>query len=100
MPSVPRTLRRVPAARLIVLAELALLARQHLAKLDGTERRRIVELVRRGRGRRANLSERERRELQRLLEKTEPRLFADQAVKKLTGFSLPGSHGRTSARHD
>jgi hypothetical protein len=91
MPSLGRTVRRVPAARLLVLGEVALLARRHLAKLDPEERRRIVELVRRGRGRRSNLTERERRELARLVQKAEPRGFANEAVRKFTGFSLPGS---------
>jgi hypothetical protein len=73
----------MPAARLIVVAELLLLAREHVAKLSPQERRRIVELVRRGRGRTSNLSERERRELAQLVEKAEPRLFAKNLVRKL-----------------
>lgn len=91
MPSVGRALRRIPAARLVAAAELLLLARQHLLKLQPQERRRIVELVRRGRGRTSNLSERERRELARLVQKAEPREFANSAVKKLVGIPLPGA---------
>jgi hypothetical protein len=76
-------LRRVPVARLIAIAELALLAREHLARLEPEERRRVVELIRRGRGRPSQLSARERRELARLVAKAEPRLFARAAASKL-----------------
>ncbi len=92
MPSVNRILRRIPAARLILLGEVLILAREHMQKLEPQERRRALELVRRGRGRPRNLSERERRELRRLIEKTEPREFMSGAVRRMTGFGLPG-HG-------
>ena len=94
MPGIGTVLRRLPAARLIVLGELVLLAREHLHKLEPQDRRRIVELVRRGGGRPGNLSERDRRELQRLIEKVEPRVFMGSAFKRVTGFGLPGrGHG-------
>jgi hypothetical protein len=95
MPKVGRMIRKIPAARLMAVAEVLMLARQHLMKLEPHERRRIVELVRRGRGRPGHLSERERRELARLVEKTEPREFAKSAMKKVAGISLPRS-GRSS----
>jgi len=75
----------------MAIAELLLLARQHLLKLEPHERHRVVELVRRGRGRTSNLTERERRELARLVQKTEPRDFASTAMKKLVGIPLRGS---------
>ena len=81
-----RTLRGLPMARLIVLSELALLAREHLHKLEPQERRRLVQLVRHGRGRPRNLSERERRELARLVEKAEPREFLGSAAKRVVGL--------------
>jgi hypothetical protein len=90
MPSLGRALRSFPAARLIVLGELLILAREHLQKLEPQERRRIFELVRRGRGRPRNLSERDRRELARLIEKAEPREFMGNAFKRVVGFGLPG----------
>ena len=43
-------LRRVPVLKLFVAAELALLARDHIMRLDRRERRRLVELARIGRG--------------------------------------------------
>jgi hypothetical protein len=81
-----RTLRRLPAARLIFLGELVLLAREHLHKLDPQERRRVVQLVRHARGRSRNLSERDRRELSRLIEKAEPREFVKSAAKRVVGM--------------
>jgi hypothetical protein len=93
MPIVNSVLRKIPAARLILLGEVLLLAREHLQKLDPQERRRMVELVRKGRGRPRNLSERDRRELHRLIEKAEPREFMSGAVKRMTGFGLPGHRG-------
>jgi hypothetical protein len=93
MPSLGRALRTVPAARLVVLGELLLLAREHLAKLEPHERRRIVELVRRGRGRPRNLTDRDRRELARLVEKAEPREFLRSAAKRTIGLRDRG-HNR------
>ena len=88
--SVASTVRRIPVARLLAVAEVLLLARQHLLKLEPQERQRIVELVRRGRGRGRNLTERERRELHQLVQKAEPREFAKTAAKKLVGLPLRG----------
>lgn len=82
----------IPVARLILLGEILLLAREHLQKLNPQERHRIVELVRQGRGRPRNLSERERRELARLIEKAEPRAFMGTAAKRLVGVGRKG-HG-------
>lgn len=76
----------MPVARLIALGELALLVRQHVTRLEPQERRRVLELVRRGRGRPSRLSGRERRELAVLVAKAEPRLFARAAVSKLIPF--------------
>jgi hypothetical protein len=80
-----RAVRALPAARLIVIGELLLLAREHLQKLEPQERRRVMELVRRGHGRPRNLSDRERRELARLLAKAEPREFLGNAAKRVVG---------------
>jgi hypothetical protein len=82
-------LRRLPAAKLLAAAEVAMLAREHVARLSPAERRRVVELVRIGRGRPQNLSEQERDELSRLIAKMEPRVLAGQAVEKLSPVPLP-----------
>jgi hypothetical protein len=83
-------LRRLPVARLVALGELVMLLREHTQKLAPHERRRLIELVRRGRGRPSSLSARERRELFSLLAKTEPRVFLNHAVQKLTGVPVKG----------
>ena len=97
MPKVGATLKRIQVAKLLAVAEVLMLARQHLQKLEPDERHRLVELMRRGHGLPSHLSERERRELARLVEKTEPREFVKSAVKKVTGLPVPGS-GRSSKR--
>ncbi len=77
-------LRRVPLVKLVVLAEVAVLAKAHFERLTPAERRRLVILVRDARGLPRNLSERERRELAKLVEKVEPRAFATTAVQKFS----------------
>ena len=81
-------LRRLPVAKLLALGEVLLLVREHAAKLEPAERVRLVELVRRGRGRRRNLSERERDELAALIAKAEPRVLLGKAARKLSPIPL------------
>ncbi len=83
-----RALRRMPVARLIAVAELIVLVREHLSKLEPHERRRLLELLRLGRFHRGNLTRRERRELTDLLAKTEPRAFLNRAAQKVTGVPV------------
>lgn len=82
-------LRRLPVFKLLALAELALAARDQLGRLNPSERRRLVELVRRGRGRRRNLAREEREELAALVAKVEPRRFAGLAIDRLSPVPLP-----------
>jgi hypothetical protein len=82
-------LRRLPLLKLLAVAEVAMLARDHVTKLDRGERRRLLQLVRIGRGRRRNLSPREREELSRLVAKVEPRLFVGAAADKLSPVPVP-----------
>jgi hypothetical protein len=91
-------LRRLPMLKLLALGEVLLLAQQHLAKLDQGERRRLVELIRIGRGRRRNLSLRERDELSTLIEKAQPRAFAATAAQKLSPVPIPGPIVKRLAR--
>jgi hypothetical protein len=77
-------LRRVPLARLVLLGELAMLAKIHFERLSPAERRRLVLLLRNARGWPQNLSEREQRELKKLVAKVEPRAFATEAVERFT----------------
>lgn len=95
-------LRRIPVLKLIALAELIVIARAHIAKLDPAEWRRLLELVRTARGRPSNLSARQRRELRTLIEKVEPRVFAGEAIDKLSPVPIPdrllyGASGRPQA---
>ncbi len=81
--------RRLPVFRLLAIGEIALLARDHVSKLDPEERRRLLALVRKGKGRTRDLSVEERDELQRLVAKAEPRLFVGTAADKLSPVPLP-----------
>jgi len=82
-------LRRLPVVKLLAAAEVALLAHEHLTRLSPAERRRLVTLVRIGRGRRSRLAGAERRELADLLGKLEPRGLVGAAVDKLSPVPLP-----------
>jgi hypothetical protein len=82
-------LRQVPVAWLLVAGEVVLLARDHIERLEPRERRRVVELLRKGRGRPGNLTQRERDELTKLVMKAEPRLFAGLVAQKLAPVPLP-----------
>lgn len=82
-------LKRLPVLKLLVAAELALLARDHMMRLNREERRRLVELARISRGRRRKLSEAERQELAALLSRVEPRLLFGAAVERLSPVPLP-----------
>ena len=81
--------RRVPVLKLLSIAEVAMLTREHLARLTPAERRRLVVLVRNGRGRPSNLGRAERDELHALVAKLEPRLLAGAAVDRLSPVPLP-----------
>jgi hypothetical protein len=82
-------LKRLPVLKLIAIGEIALLARVHATKLTAPERRRLIELVRKGRGRPSKLSPDERDELAVLVAKAEPRLFAGSIADKLSPVPLP-----------
>ena len=73
-------------AWLLAAGEVVLAIRDHVTgRLSEKERRRMVEIVRSSKGRPSNLSDRERKELQSLLAKVEPR----ELVKRVatTGFA-------------
>ena len=59
--------------RVLAAAQIALLIRRHLTKLERDERRRLAALVAKTKGRpRTNLSANEREEMLRLVNKLEP----------------------------
>jgi hypothetical protein len=80
-----RRLKRLPILRLILIAELAMVARRHLLQLTPRERRRLVELVRKGPG----ITPKQREELGGLVRKLEPRAFAGSAADRLSPVPLP-----------
>lgn len=80
-------LRRLPLARVVIVAELAILAKAHLDRLKPAERRRILILLRDAKGMPKNLSDRDRRELERLVAKLEPKIFANNAAEKFSPLS-------------
>jgi hypothetical protein len=82
-------LKRLPILKVLAIAEIALLARDHVSRLSSSERHRLVELVRKGHGRPRNLSDDDREELARLVAKAEPRRFAALAADKLSPVPLP-----------
>jgi hypothetical protein len=81
--------RRIPVVKLLSAAEIVMLAREHMQRLTAAERRRLLVLVRVGRGRRSRLTESERGELEALLAKVQPRLLVGEAVDKLSPVPLP-----------
>ena len=82
-------LRAVPVVKLLAAAEILLIAREHIERLDPYERRRIVQLVRKGHGRPSHLDAREREELHDLVVKAEPRLFVGLVAQQLSPLGLP-----------
>jgi len=82
-------LRRFPAAKLLAIGEVVMLAREHLSRLEPHERRRVIALMRRGRGRSSRLSASEQAELAALIAKANPRLFAGMVAEKLSPVPLP-----------
>jgi hypothetical protein len=77
--------KRLPVVRLLAIAELAAVANKHVHHLSPAERRRLMELVRKGRG----FSPKERAELRELVAKLEPRAFAGSAAERISPLPLP-----------
>jgi len=65
------------------------LAKDHYQRLNPAERRRLVQLIRIGRGRTNRLTARERDELEGLLAKLEPRRLFGDAAGKLSPVPIP-----------
>jgi tellurite resistance protein len=68
-------------AWLLAAAEVVMAVKNHVSdRLTPRERNRILEILRTSKGRPTNLSNRERRELQSLLAKVEPRDLAKKVA--------------------
>jgi hypothetical protein len=87
-------LKRIPFFRVLAIAQVAMLLREHLTKLTPAERRRLVTLVRKAKGRPKNLKPRERDDLRSLVGKLEPAAFARGAVRKVSPVAGRGIAGR------
>jgi hypothetical protein len=91
-------LRRIPIFKLLSIAEIGMLAKRHVERLEPDERRRLFDLVQLSRGRRGNLTTREREELAALVAKMEPRLFAGLVADRLSPVPLPSRFVRGPKR--
>ena len=80
-----RLLRRMPFFRVLAIGKTVLLARRHLRRLEPADRRRLSELVRRGR----RITGAERDELRRLLSRLEPRAFAFATANAFSPVPIP-----------
>jgi enhancing lycopene biosynthesis protein 2 len=82
-------------AWLLAAGEVVLAVRDHITgRLTERERKRMVEIVRSSKGRPSNLSDRERKELQALLQKIEPR----ELVKRVATTGFASRFRRTGRR--
>ena len=90
MPSLAKTAKLIPMARLVAAAQVLMLARRHWHLLEPAERRRVMVLVAHTHGRPSNLSAGERLELARLIAKADPRLFAGLLAQRFSPVPLPG----------
>lgn len=79
----------IPLAPLLLAGEMTMIAGRHIAKLDGTQRRRLIALLGQARGRPSSLTEEERREVLALLAVLEPRLFLGSAVRTISPLPVP-----------
>ena len=76
----------MPFFKVLAVAKVVLLARRHMHRLDASDRRRLSELVRRGR----HMNRSERDEVRRLLGKLGPRQFAAASADAFSPVRLPG----------
>ena len=84
-----KAVRAIPVGRLLAAAQVAMLARRHWHRLEPTERRRVITLVRMARGRRGNLTSNEWLELAHLIAKADPRGFAGLMAQRFSPVPLP-----------
>jgi hypothetical protein len=84
-----RLAKGFPVVGVMLAAEVAVMAWTHLAKLDRSQRRRLLALLAQTRGRRGMLNPGEREELASLLATLEPRLFLGSAAKRISPLPVP-----------
>ena len=86
---VKRLSRGLPVARLLLVAEVAIVAQRHLNGLDRAQRRRLFTLLVRARGWPRSLAVDERREFLYLVGRLEPRLLLGTVVRRLSPVPVP-----------
>ena len=84
----------MPFFKLLAVGQTVLLARRHLLQLDGDDRRRLRELMMRGKA----MNAAERDELRRLLSKLEPTSFAFATADAFSPIPIPGRRWRQRRR--
>lgn len=84
----------MPFLKVLAVAQTLLLARRHLLQLTNEDRRRLRELVMRGKG----MNAAERDELRRLLSKLEPTAFAFATADAFSPIPIPGRRWRQRRR--
>ena len=84
------TRRALPLTWLLVAAQAAIASRRHFLKLSPNERRRLVEIVRKSKGRPSNLDKRDRDELGRLVRKLELMRLGRDVVGHAAGAKRKG----------
>jgi hypothetical protein len=89
-----RMFRRMSFFNLLTIGQTVLLARRHFKRLDAHDRRRLAQLVRRGRG----MSRDDRDDLRRILGKLEPRDFALTTAGRFSPVRVPRRFRGRSAR--
>jgi hypothetical protein len=80
-----RLFRGFPFFRLLAIGQVLLLAWHHLSQLNGGERRRLLELLRRPR----SLTAADKDELRALVRKLEPAAFAGSAARRMSPVGFP-----------
>ena len=78
-------LKKIPFFKILAVAQIMLLARRHLRGLTRDDRRRLMELTRRG----TKITPAERAEMRELVAKFEPRAFALGAANRISPVRLP-----------
>ena len=84
-----RTGKLVPLARLLLIGELAVQLRRHVAKLSPAERARLLALLRQARAHPRAITRDERTELLELIARMEPHVFLGTAVKRASPVPVP-----------
>src|ERR1700689_1499025 len=104
--SLKRVAPGLPVVWVLLAGEGALMGGGHPSRLNAAQRRRLLALTIKSRGRPSSLSEADLLELRILVAKFEPRLFVGSTVKRLSPGPVPkrlpygarGGAARTAAR--